>query len=1028
MCYKKLVGTSLFIRKSNLIFVKIINKVKINSLNQVSQKNKIKKRKIYILLFSLLIFCITGYTQNSLKGVVIDNATQTPLAGVSILIKNKEKGVMTDFDGEFNLQVPKGDVLQFSYLGYKTIEYTVDNFSFVTIEMKEDAESLSEIVVIGYGSTKIKDATGSVVSLKEKDLNKGNIVTPENLLQGRVAGLSINTGGGPGSGSVIRIRGGSSLNASNDPLIVIDGLPIDNNAVGGSRSILSTINPNEIESFSVLKDASATAIYGSRASNGVIIITTKRGSSKLKINLNSSTSYHTLSNKIDVFSADEYRTLIAQQRPNLVDRLGNANTDWQEEIYQNTFSSSTNLSVNGAIFKEKIPVRLSVGNSIQNGLRLTSSYERNSVSLSVNPRLFDDKLKLSVNANYSHERNRFASGQEGNALTFDPTQPVHDVDSPFGGYFQHLVNGIGDSNGILNQNDLIPLAPLNPVAELFQRKSISKVHRIYGNVKLDYSLHFLPEMSLIVNLGLDNQKADGSVNVSDLNPLTQNNGRIIGSSLEYKNTQTNFLLDGYFKYKKQFGNVDFDLTTGYSYQKFEKDKYTTNELLDDGADSEPITTIVPNLVLLGYFSRLNLSLKDTYLLTLTYRRDGTSRFSKTNRWGNFPSVAFAWKLKEDLFSEELTISTLKVRLGWGITGQQDIGDGNLDLYLDNYIKGNPSAQYQFGNATIPVGIPDFRNESLKWEETTTYNAGIDVGILEDRFTLSLDVFRKDSSDLLIFAALADGSNFSNAGIQNIGKFTSQGIEFLVQGDILKAETQTQFHLNVSLNSSLILTELTNLQSNQDILTGIAAGGTGVETQIHRVGYTPYSFFVYKQIYDVSGLPIEGTYADLNGDNRINGNDRYIHHNNTPSLSLGFASNMSYRNFDFSFNLRAVLGNYVYNNVNSARSQYSLLENGSVLSNLPTSVLQTNFNTTSNVILSDYFIEDASFLRVDNVSLGYNFKDIFNSKFDVRFSMSVQNLWVITNYTGLDPEVFNNGIDNTIYPRPRTFLINANIQF
>ena len=741
-----------------------------------------------IIVISLLFFSIVGQAQQTLSGVVVDQRNESPLLGVTVLIESKQKGVVTDFDGGFNIDAEIGDTIQFSFLGYKTIEHVVSGFSYLTIRLEIAIETLDEIVLIGYGTVKAKDATGAVVSINKDEFNKGNIVTPANLLQGRVAGLSINTGGEPGSGSTIRIRGGASLGASNNPLIVIDGLPIDNNAVGGSRSILSTINPNEIESFSVLKDASATAIYGSRASNGVIIISTKKGSSKLNVNLDFTTTYNTLSNKVDVFSANEFRDLIKQQRPSLVSNLGSANTDWQNEIFANTISSSSDISINGAVFKD-IPARLSLGNSIQNGLRLTSSYERNSASLSINPKFFEDKLRVAVNANYAHERNRFASGQEGNAISFDPTQPVYDAQSPFGGFFQYHVD---DNNGILNQNDKVPLAPVNPVAELLQRKSISKVHRIYGNIKLDYNVHFVPSLKAVVNIGLDKQDADGSVIVSDLNPLEQNDGRIIGSSVAYTNTNKNLLLDGYLKYNKSFKDLETDITAGYSYQRFEKKRYTTNERLDDGVDSQPRTTILPDHVLIGFFGRLNMSMSDKYLLTLSYRRDGTSRFSKENKWGDFPAAAFAWKAHQDLFSEDTTISNLKLRLGWGITGQQDIGDDNLDLFWDKYIRGNPVAQYQFGSNLIPIGIPQFRNESLKWEETTTYNAGLDIGVLEDRYTLSVDVFRKESRDLLVNAALADGSNFSNVGFQNIGEFTSQGVEFVLQGDVLAAEDQISF--------------------------------------------------------------------------------------------------------------------------------------------------------------------------------------------------------------------------------------------
>lgn len=995
------------------------------------------KSMSYKFILIIVLFCsFHGYSLNdkiynqnsqlsniTVEGVVRDSGG-TPLPGAAVIEKGTANGTQTDFDGKFSLTVADTEsIIVFSYLGYITQEIKVSETKFFEIFLQEDLAKLDEVVIIGYGTVKKKDATGSVVSVKAEDLNKGNIVTAENLLQGRVAGLSINTGGGPGSGSVIRIRGGSSLNASNDPLLVIDGLPVDNNNVGGSRSILSTINPNEIESFTVLKDASATAIYGSRASNGVIIINTKRGKKSLKVNIDSSVSYNTLTNTVDVFSADELREIVAQQYPALLPRLGTANTDWQREIYKNTLSTNVNLSVRGALFKE-IPIRLSVGRSEQNGLRLTSEFQRNTASLSINPNFFDNKLKITLNGNYSNEQNRFASGQEANALTFDPTQPVYDSSSPFGGFFQYYED---NNDGVINQDDLLPLAPFNPVAELLQRNSISEVNRFFGNFKVDYSLHFLPALTASLNLGFDRQDADGSVSVSDQNPLSQADGSIVGSRSEYENSQVNLLLDAYFNYKTSFGKFNLDATAGYSWQRFERERFNTNELLDETDASLPLLNIDTDLFLLGYFGRANLSLKDKYLLTLTYRRDGTSRFSEENRWGNFPSAAFAWQLKDEFFKDSEHLSNLKLRLGWGITGQQDIGANNLDLYLDGYVTGIPNSQYQFGNTIIPIGVPEFRNEQLKWEETTTYNVGLDVGILKDRFSASVDVFRKESRDLLVFAAVSDGSNFSNSGFQNIGEMTTQGLELLLQGDIVKSDDDG-FNLSASFNASIIRRELTSLFQDEDIITGTASGGTGVDVQIQRVGYTPFSFYVYKQVYGTDGFPIEGNYADLNGDNIINDDDRYIFNNNDPSASFGFASNLSYKGFDFAFNMRAVVGNYVYNNVNSARAQYNLLDNSNVVSNIPTSVLQTNFVNTENVILSDAFVENASFLRMDNISLGYTFKNLLSSKLQLRLSASVQNVFVVTNYSGLDPEVFNNGIDDTIYPRPRTFLFNTSFQF
>lgn len=978
------------------------------------------KQQLFIGLF--LCFSIATFGQKlKIAGSVTDSATGISIPGVSVTVKGSNLGTTTDFDGKYNIQANQNDVLVFSFMGYQKVE-TIVKSATINIKLVEDTQKLDEVVVIGYGSTKIKDATGSVTSVTTKDFNKGNIVTPENLLAGRVAGLSIITGGQPGSGSTIRIRGGASLGASNDPLIVINGLPVDNNTIGGSRSILSSINPNDIESFSVLKDASATAIYGSRASNGVIIITLKKGTKTFSATLDMNMGVNTLAKKINVFTGNELRDLVSTQNPTLLPLLGTANTDWQKEIYRNSISSTINVSANGMLF-DKIPSRVSFGRTLQEGLVLTEGFERSTGSLSLNPSLFEDHLKISINANASLEKNQFAKGVQGTAITFDPTQPVYDANSPFGGYFQYYKD---NNDGVINNSDLIERAPLNPVADLMQTNSRSEVKRIYGNVKLDYKFHFLPELSAVLNMGMDKSTADGFVRVSDRNPLSQADGRIVGSSSEYSNEQSNYLLDGYLAYKKEFGILNFEATAGYSYQKFTNERYTTNELLDDGVDSAPVTNIDPNLVLIGFFGRTNLSFYDKYLFTFSYRRDGTSRFSNDNRWGNFPAAAFAWKIKEDFFSDSKTISNLKLRLGWGITGQQDIGQSNLDLYMARYIRGLPTSQYIFGNTITNIGIPQFRNEDLKWEETTTYNAGFDFGFLNDRITTTVEGFYKESKDLLANAAISDGSNFSNSGFQNIGDFTSKGIEFSIGADILKSEKG--FNWNANFNTTFIKTEIKNLALGQDQLVGGLGNGAGSTAQIHRVGYTPYSFYVYKQIYNENGKPIEGAYADLNGDNIINDSDLYIHHNGMPTVTMGFASNMNYKNIDLSFNMRASIGNYVYNAANSTRAQYNLLKNSSVVSNLPTSVLDSNFQSNEDVLLSDYYIENASFLKMDNITLGYTFENVFNARSSIRLSTGVQNVFTITNYSGLDPEVFENGIDNSITPRPRTFLVGANMKF
>lgn len=987
-------------------------------------REKRKHSKIVTSLSAILFLCfsLTSFAQQiTVSGTVTEQSTSVPLPGVNVVIKGTSTGTSTDFDGKYQIDVKNGDVLVFSYVGYQAKEIVYNKQTTLDVQLSEDAAQLDEVVIIGYGTTTVKDATGSITSVTSKDFNKGNIVTPENLLNGRVAGLSITTGGDPGAGSTIRIRGGASLDASNDPLIVIDGLPIDNNTIGGSRSVLSTINPNDIESFTVLKDASATAIYGSRASNGVIIITTKRGTRNLSANLDIQMGINTLPNIISVFSADQLREVIAQQNPSLLPLLGNANTNWQKEIYRTGITSNLNLSIQGSLF-DKLPARLSIGRTIQEGLRLTSNFERNTGSISLNPTLLDNHLKVSLNANGTLEKNRFAAGEEGNAITFDPTQPVYDANSPFGGFFQYYND---NNDGVINESDLISLAPFNPVANLLQRRSISEVRRIYGNLKLDYNFHFLPDLSAVVNLGYDEQSADGYVKVSSENPLAQADGSIVGSDSNYKNYQKNVLFDGYLAYKKSIGEFNIDATAGYSFQKFDSNQYNSNELLDNTEASEPTININPDLVLIGYFGRANFDFSSKYLLTLSYRRDGTSRFSEANRWGNFPAAAFAWKINEDFFPNSKALSTLKLRLGWGITGQQDIGRANSDLYFSRYVRGLPASQYQFGDQIISIGIPQFRNEGLKWEETTTYNAGFDFGLVEDRFTGSIEAFYKQSTDLLANTAISDGSNFSNAGFQNVGDFSTKGIEFTINGDVIKKE---KFNWNINFNTTFIKIQMDKLALDVDQETGGIGGGTGGNIQLRRVGFNPFSFYVYKQVYNANGQPIEGAYADLNGDNQITPEDRYLYRKGVPDVTMGFLSNMSYKNFDLSFNLRASLGNYIYNNVNSTRSQYNLLQNNAVVSNITTSILDTGFSRTEDVIRSDYYVENGSFLRMDNITLGYNFKKLFNKNSSFRISASVQNVFVITNYSGLDPEVFNQGIDNTIYPRPRTYTIGANYRF
>lgn len=974
------------------------------------------------ILFFMLILPVFMFGQTSIKGTVTEQATSIPLPGVNVVVKGTTNGTATDFDGNYAIDAKDGDILVFSYVGYQQIEITYSGQSPLNVQLTEDTAQLDEIVIIGYGTTTKKDATGSVESITSEDFTKGNIVTADNLISGRVSGVTVNTSGAPGSGTQIRIRGGSSINGSNDPLIIIDGLPISNDGVTGSRGVLASINPNDIDSFSVLKDASATAIYGSRASNGVIIIVTKKGKSTFSASFDAQMSFGSVTDNVDVFNGDEYRALVRSQPINgtTLDEslLGTTSTDWQNEIFRETVSTQYNISLQGSLFKA-LPARLSFGLTDQEGALKTSEFNRRNLSLALNPSMLDDHLKISLNANLAFEDNRFAdAGQIGAAMRYDPTQPVYDPSSPFGGYYQHR-------NGVLVNN-----GTTNPFASLMQRDNTGDANRAYGNLNFDYKFHFLPELKAVINLGYDETKSKG-YDVSDrLVPTTDTDQLFKGSYKENEQTRTNALLDGYLNYKKDFESFTGELTAGYSYQKFENNGINGRNVRDPQSVNDIYAD--PDVVLVGFFARANVTFLDKYLVTFTYRRDGTSRFSEENRWGNFPAAAVAWNMsEEDFLKDSNVISNLKLRASYGITGQQSISQ--KDIFLNRYRSGRADSQYQFGNNTVSSLIASEINPDIKWEETTTIEFGIDYGLFDNKLTGSLNYFNKDSDDLLFEAAVADGTNFSNSIIQNIGKLNIQGIEFSINADVIKKEDLT---LNFNFNATFLDREMKSLALGQDVRTGGISGGTGNNIQIHREGEAPNSFYVFKQLYDNSGNPIEGAYADLNGDNVINDDDRYVKENPGANATYGFQSSLYYKNFDFAFNLRANLGNYVYNNVRSSKSQYELLQDNAVLGNIPKSVLETQFQRTADVIISDIYVENASFLRMDNITVGYTFSDIAKGLKSVRLWGGVQNVFTVTNYSGLDPEVTDNdsdltltqGIDNVVYPRPRTVLVGANFKF
>jgi iron complex outermembrane receptor protein len=983
------------------------------------------------LLNVILLFPLVMFGQQTIKGTVTEATGGTALPGVGILIKGTTTGTSTDFDGNYSLDKAKtGDVLVFSYVGFKTQEITVENNATINVALVESTESLDEVVIVGYGVTTVKDATGSVTSVKTKDLNRGNIVSPDQMLTGKLAGVQVTSGGGaPGSGSTIRIRGGASLNASNDPLFIIDGVPVDNHGIDGMRNPLNTINPDDIESYTVLKDASATAIYGSRASNGVIIITTKKGNiGGFKASYSANFSVNENTNYVDALSAQQFRTYInANGLPSDIALMGNANTDWQKAIFRTGYGTDHNISIVGG--SSTLNYRGSIGYTKQTGTLLTSSFERASYSLALGSKLFDDHLKIDGNIRTSLVRNRLAdTGAIGNAISMDPTKPVYDSTSPYGGYFEWLQSPGGAPIAVG--------APKNPVALLTQRDNRSHVNRGIGNIQFDYKMHFLPELRANLNLGFDQSKSKGDDITNNSANSTLTDGTIFKSTNHYEQTKDNKLMDFYLDYATDLKSINstIDVMTGYSYQNFK------NTGFNHSVSSSKIEDLdfYKELNLQSYFSRLKYTFADKYLLTLTYRRDGSSRFSKANRWGDFPSAAFAWKIYEEPFMKDSkTFSNLKLRLSWGITGQQNLD--NLDNprsyfpAIPTYLGSTNTAQYQFGTSFINTYRAEPFNTTLKWEQTETYNAGVDFGLFDGKINGAVDAYFRKTKDLLNWIPYPAGSSLSNYDFANIGKMENKGIEVTLSSKLVNTN---DLQLNVSGNFTWAHTEITQLTTNDDpnyegVEVGGFTGGVGNTIQRHTVGFAPYAFFVYQQVYDANGKPIEGVYVDRNHDGQITNSDKYRYKKPAADYTFGFTTNLNYKKWNFNMAWRGSIGNYVYNNVDSNLGfEYQLLNPAfpDVISNGVANVLETGFvNGGTERYLSDYYIQEASFLKLDNISLGYDFGNIMGENTSFAISGTVQNVLTITDYKGLDPEV-SGGIDYNIYPRPIVYMLGVNLNF
>mgnify|MGYP006267728765 CR=1 FL=1 len=997
------------------------------------------------LLLILLLFGGSLLAQNRIAGRVIDANSGDPLTGATVLIKGTTKGAYTDGNGEFSFSVSESEVnLVVSFLGYNKTELIVPAGSTdLTIELEAKDSELDEVVLIGYGSTEKEDVTGSIVSVSSKEFQKGNLATPEQLIQGKVPGVQITANGGaPGAGSRIRIRGGASLNASNDPLIVIDGVPVDNGGINGAPNPLSLINPNDIETFTVLKDASATAIYGSRASNGVIIITTKQGKAgqSVRVNYNGVLSLAQNRGQVDVLTADEFReqVALADTVGSRVPLLGDANTNWQDEIYRDAISQDHNVSVTGAV--GTMPYRVSAGYFDQNGTLKRANLKRYSGALSLNPSLFDDHLRVDVNVKASLTDNFFANGGAiGSAIAFDPTQPVFSGDTAFGGYFEY-VNNNGQPNN---------LAPRNPVGLLMQREDESQVLRSIGNVAFDYRFHFLPELRANVNWGYDVSRSEGSVFVpAEAASLFTRDGQ----QVVYNQERNNYILDAYLNYVKEFEAIDhkLDLMGGFSNQTFnafgDPGEYSLDLPLTEDPDtaffnaplviydeqgnvidSTSLRLPYGGLVLRSYYGRLNYTIKNRYLLTATLRADISSRFSPDYRLGLFPAVAFAWKMSEEAFIQDIgAISNLKLRLGYGITGQQEVG--GIAPYLARFTPSLNNAFIQFGDRYVQTLRPEGYDETLKWEETTTYNAGLDFGFFDERITGSLDYYFRETRDLLASIPVPALSNFTNQILTNVGSIENQGFEAIVSfNPVRSANWNVNLGFNLAYNQNRI-TSLSRVESDTAMgnLVGGIAGGVGNTIQIHTVGFPTNSFFVLEQNYDEQGDPIQGDYVDRNGDGEVNLDDRYRFENPNPDYILGINGDVSYRNFSLSFVLRGNFGQWVYNNVRSDKGTYQPVYNSvPFLTNMHQDVINSRFDGPE--YFSDFYLERADFLRLDNLVLGYSLPDLANGRFTAQVSLIGQNLFVLSNYSGLDPEVAG-GIDNNFFPVPRTLSLSVNLGF
>ena len=985
-------------------------------------------KKLLTSLAVLMAACTMAFAQGGyqVKGVVED--AMGPVIGATVLEAGTSNGVSTGLDGDFVLRVKSASsTIEISCIGYASQSFKASELP-ARIVLQEDTEFLDDVVVIGYGTVKKSDLTGSVATVRADEVNKGVITTPADLLRGKSAGVVVTAGSGmPGAGATIRVRGTSSLSADQTPLIVIDGLPVSNDGISGMSDPLSSINPEDIESFTVLKDASSTAIYGSRASNGVIVITTKKGSktaSKLpSLAVDYTTSLATIAKYNKLLDADGIRSLIRDfygANSAAEAHLGTANTNWQKEIYQVAPTNDVNLSLNGKV--ANMPYRISGGFIDQQGTLKGSRMDRATLSLNLAPTFLDNHLTVNLNGNGTYSINAYANQDAiGAANHYDPTKPVYD-ENGLNGYTTWY-----DESGNINT-----MATMNPVALLEAKTDVANALRFIGNAQFDYKVHGFEKLRFNLNLGIDAAASAGITELAKDSEASYHNTQQSGggSHTEYGYKRRNRTLEFYGDYNDTFGNSNLDLMAGYSWQHFYSESESKSTRISDEASlGESVGK--GELYLISFFGRANYSIADKYLLTATLRADGTSRF-QNHKWGIFPSVAFGWNLLKEDFVKNLSedLSTMKLRLSWGQTGQQAVG-GYYDTFAQ-FLTTQLGSYYFVGadgtytNPLVALGY----SADLRWETTTTYNLGLDWGIRNDRITAALDFYKRDTKDILNYIPVPALSNLTNYLNTNIGSMTNTGVELDINA-VLKETRDISWTagFNVAYNKNVI-TKLTASDSDATgVETGGISGGTGNNVQMFQVGQPMNVFYVYQQVYDTEGRPISGLYVDRNNDGQITADDKYFYHKPFADFTFGFNTSYTYKNLTFALNGHASLGNWVYNNVASDTEMLADLWTNSFVGNRLASATTSRFSQAQ--YLSDYYVRDASFLKIDNVTLSYNFPKLFQVVKDRPASLTVfgtiQNLLTITKYDGIDPEVYG-GIDGTMYPRPRTFVAGVKFNF